>query len=215
MTTKTIEKVAAFVTRQDKETFELLVFRHPNAGIQVPAGTVEIGETPRMAVLRETTEETGLQNLEIVRQLGIRKDTLAANERIVLRMTKVFDKPTFDASSPGYVLGRGISVKIIRQIGEFMEILCDPLDLDQEPPQRISDCRGYVRVSLLGSRLTRYFYLLRTSANTPTSWRVATDGHEFQLFWTPITPIPHLHPAQYEWMKEYHGAIVGSKLTGQ
>lgn len=43
---------------------------HPEAGIQVPAGTMEDGETPEAAVLREAFEETGLEGLRIVRFLG-------------------------------------------------------------------------------------------------------------------------------------------------
>jgi len=43
---------------------------HPEAGIQVPAGTMEAGETPEAAVLREAFEETGLAGLRIVRFLG-------------------------------------------------------------------------------------------------------------------------------------------------
>ena len=57
--TKTFKKVVAYITRGD----ELLVFRHrdfPEAGVQVPAGTVKEGETLDAAVLREVHEETGL-----------------------------------------------------------------------------------------------------------------------------------------------------------
>mgnify|MGYP003797653075 CR=1 FL=1 len=52
---------------------ELLVFEHPNspeAGLQVPAGTVEQGEDHEDAVLREVAEETGLPDVRIVRKLG-------------------------------------------------------------------------------------------------------------------------------------------------
>ncbi len=55
----TVKKVVAYITRGD----ELLVFTHrdfPEAGVQVPAGTVEEGETLDAAVLREVQEETGL-----------------------------------------------------------------------------------------------------------------------------------------------------------
>lgn len=42
-------------------------------GMQVPAGTVEPGESPVAAVLREAEEETGLAGLEIVSFLGRRQ----------------------------------------------------------------------------------------------------------------------------------------------
>ena len=66
-----VGKVVAYVTSGDR----LLVFRHvhePEAGIQVPAGTVEPGESPDDAVIREAHEETGLAGLTIRRYLGSR-----------------------------------------------------------------------------------------------------------------------------------------------
>lgn len=62
-------KVFAYITHQQR----LLVFRHrdfPEAGVQVPAGTLESGEKPAIGVLREAWEETGLINLHIVSWLG-------------------------------------------------------------------------------------------------------------------------------------------------
>lgn len=66
-----VGKVLAYVTRGDR----LLVFRqprHPEAGLQVPAGTIEAGEAPRAAVLRELHEETGLGGFAAPRFLGTR-----------------------------------------------------------------------------------------------------------------------------------------------
>lgn len=62
-------KVFAYITHADR----LLVFSHPHhpeAGIQVPAGSIKDGERPEDAVLREAYEETGLARLELVRFLG-------------------------------------------------------------------------------------------------------------------------------------------------
>ena len=42
----------------------------PEAGIQVPAGTIEPGENPRDAVMREASEETGLAELRCERFLA-------------------------------------------------------------------------------------------------------------------------------------------------
>jgi len=66
-----IQKVVAYITNGRR----LLVFKHtdfPEAGIQVPAGTVDPGEAPETAVLREAYEEIGLTGLELVRYLGQR-----------------------------------------------------------------------------------------------------------------------------------------------
>ncbi|MEH2171877.1 NUDIX hydrolase [Nostoc sp.] len=69
-TQPTIKKVLAYVTNKD----ELMVFTHtdfPEAGVQVPAGTVEKGEEPSEAVLREIYEESGVKGVRIIELLGI------------------------------------------------------------------------------------------------------------------------------------------------
>ena len=65
-----LEKVTALVMRPGARGDELLLFRHPYMGIQIPAGSVDPGETPEVAVLRETHEETGLREVSIVEYLG-------------------------------------------------------------------------------------------------------------------------------------------------
>jgi 8-oxo-dGTP pyrophosphatase MutT (NUDIX family) len=92
---KLIRKVLAYITWEDtlltphaaacgmnqaafgvgNHRANLLVFSHPDfpeAGIQVPAGTIEPGEEPEAAVLREAFEETGLIGLTLVAPLGER-----------------------------------------------------------------------------------------------------------------------------------------------
>jgi 8-oxo-dGTP pyrophosphatase MutT (NUDIX family) len=54
------DKAVAAVVRGTGSRRELLVFRHPIAGVQVPKGTVEPGEDLAAAALRELHEESGL-----------------------------------------------------------------------------------------------------------------------------------------------------------
>ena len=58
-------KIFAYITRAE----QLLVFKDvdfPEAGIQIPGGTIESGELPEDAVLREAVEEIGLGRLHLV-----------------------------------------------------------------------------------------------------------------------------------------------------
>ncbi len=58
-------KVMDYISRMQVDYPELLVFDHvgsPEAGIQIPTGTVEDREFPFQAVLREALEESGLSN---------------------------------------------------------------------------------------------------------------------------------------------------------
>ena len=65
----TIHKVVAYITFERR----LLVFEHvriPEAGVQIVQGTVEEGEAPEGAVMREAEEETGLSGLTLAGLLG-------------------------------------------------------------------------------------------------------------------------------------------------
>jgi len=71
------QKALAYITRKASDgTHQLLVHVHrdfPEAGIQVPAGTIEPDETPEEGCLREALEESGLKKLRIVEKLGHRE----------------------------------------------------------------------------------------------------------------------------------------------
>jgi 8-oxo-dGTP pyrophosphatase MutT (NUDIX family) len=70
------EKVYAYIIKDNR----LLIFRHtqfPEAGLQVPGGTVEAGEPLEEAVLREAEEESGLVGLKLVASLGSQEEDLA------------------------------------------------------------------------------------------------------------------------------------------
>ena len=68
------KKVLAYIIRDIHHIQELLVFRqrdYPLAGIQVPAGTVNEGESLEQAVLREVEEESGLTDLTVLEEVAI------------------------------------------------------------------------------------------------------------------------------------------------
>lgn len=48
----------------------ILLFRHPIAGVQLVKGTIEKGETPAQAAMRELSEESGIAAVSVVSDIG-------------------------------------------------------------------------------------------------------------------------------------------------
>jgi len=70
---KTQGKVVAYITRTKGSQTQLLVFdhdkKHSEAGTQVPAGTIATGENIEESLLREISEEAGIQNLKVIKKI--------------------------------------------------------------------------------------------------------------------------------------------------
>jgi 8-oxo-dGTP pyrophosphatase MutT (NUDIX family) len=63
-------KVCPVVLRTRNGRVEILAFRHPNAGLQLVKGSLEPGEDPAHAALRELSEESGIEDADIISSLG-------------------------------------------------------------------------------------------------------------------------------------------------
>jgi 8-oxo-dGTP pyrophosphatase MutT (NUDIX family) len=66
------ERVVAYVTRQGPTGLDLLTIEHGDieAGVQVPAGRLDPGESPEQGLVREVQEETGITGISVVRRLA-------------------------------------------------------------------------------------------------------------------------------------------------
>lgn len=65
-----IAKAVPVLLREKRGRREILAFRHPVAGVQIVKGTIEPGEAPEAAALRELEEESGVTGARLVRPLG-------------------------------------------------------------------------------------------------------------------------------------------------
>lgn len=136
----TKEKVVTYITRQRNGQVQVLVFDHvdmPEAGTQVPAGTVEPGEQPEVAALREACEEAGLCNLTITRYLG--RCRWVCEERREIHWRSVFH-----LESPEEVADEWIHVVHGHGEDEGMRFRCFWLDAQAAAGALVGDQGAYL-----------------------------------------------------------------------
>jgi len=194
-------KVTAFITRKTGNGVELLLLKHPSAGIQIPAGTVEIGETYLEAVIRETAEETGLTNVEVKNLIGYKNAQLPEGKFVVLNKTKVYSRPDFKSFNWAE-FRRGLPVTRIREESGFAQVQIT-MEYDESPGQKYItySILGWVPIDTLTNKIRRHYYHLICNENTPRSWEQFSDNHLFKLFWTPISKLPAIVSPQNEWFE--------------
>jgi 8-oxo-dGTP pyrophosphatase MutT (NUDIX family) len=76
------QRVLAYVTRERDGRKELLVFEHrdfPDAGVQVPAGRADPGESLEQCLRRELREEAGLERVRILREVPVLGDWVSGS----------------------------------------------------------------------------------------------------------------------------------------
>jgi 8-oxo-dGTP pyrophosphatase MutT (NUDIX family) len=114
-----IRKAFAYITHRAAAGERLLIFSHPRspaAGLQVPAGTVEDGETPEAAALREAEEETGLEGLVLVAFLGERtvavRGRAEVHHRFFFHLRYEGEPPAVWRRTEDFPSGRGALPKV-------------------------------------------------------------------------------------------------------
>ncbi len=201
MTVPLIEKVTIFITRSTEHGVDLLLFEHPFAGIQIPAGTVEHGETPEQAALREAHEESGLAMLAIREYLGYTEDHFSGNHRLIYEATKVYARP--DATSFDWTHFRqGLPVTLTgRQANNFSQVQYEEWDRWPDPQYVTYAITGWVPDKMLCSAVRRRFFRLELQAPTEERWVVETDNHRFNLFWARLDSLPPIVHPQDAWLE--------------
>ncbi len=198
-----IEKVTAFITQERNGVKVVLVFKHPTAGVQIPAGSVEVGEDLETAVLRETYEETGLQQVKIEKYLGCFENEFGKQQRIITKTTEVYIKPDINAVPYKKKLTRGLTVDYHSTQEDFTHISYIEYVYDEchKPIHIDYNITGWVPNKSISSQKKRHFFHLSTPEKTADAWKLKSDlGHIFQPFWTPLSPKPDIIPPQDRWL---------------
>jgi 8-oxo-dGTP pyrophosphatase MutT (NUDIX family) len=198
-----MDKVTAFIVREHPSGPQLLILGHPFAGLQLPAGTVEPGETPLAGALREAQEESGLGALAVVRELGVVETDLRPRQLAILRRTQtVYSRP--DPTSFDWAAIRaGLRVQILRRAPGWAHVRFVEWDVWPDPAYATYEITGWLPEDAISEVERRSFYLIRPTAPTPDRWTTRSDQHEFTLFWAPLANLPRLVDAQQAWLDRF------------
>jgi 8-oxo-dGTP pyrophosphatase MutT (NUDIX family) len=193
------EKVTAFVTRPSPDGHEILLFKHPTAGIQLPAGTVEADEPHADAAAREAREETGLVDLPAGRFLDAVTDPLPDHIYLVATTTRVYTRP--DVTSVDWAsIRRGMPVICNRPGPDFCHVTYLEHNEEAEPDYVSYQITGWAPTAALTRQVTRYFYHFPHHGQTADTWWVDTDNHRFRLFWASLAKLPPIIEPQRWWL---------------
>ncbi len=196
------EKVTIFVMGERAGAAEILFLYHPHAGIQLPAGTVEVGESAMEAALREAQEETGLQGLVWGGMLGEEREEFFPNQGIISFSTPVTIRP--DPAHYGYTtatLRRGIMVEVVRASDDFLQVRYRENDRYPDPEYVTYELLGWVPATAVSDVRIRYFTWVSAPSLTPSHWTHFEDHHNYTLRWHQLDALPELVPPQAPWMR--------------
>jgi len=206
-----LEKVTPFITRQAPGGLELLVFQHPTSGVQLPAGTVEIGEDPAAAALREACEESGLSDLHLRSAIGQQEINLPPNRIAVCQTTTVYSRPD-TASFDWATLPRGAQVDVERSVDGFVHVTFKEGNRYPDPQYISYQITGWVPDGILSRTVRRYFFHFEFTGQSPANgWEVPIDRHIFRPFWLTWDVVmgdacPIL-PVQRRWLDYVQGTL--------
>lgn len=195
-----VHKVTCFITRPGKNGRELLLFNHPEVGIQITAGTVEPGEDIDSAARREAAKESGLEGLILLGKLGEMDDPPPPGFVIVVKPTKVYSRPDTSGYDWAHLL-TGLPVEALMHEAGFTKVRFEETHHNNDPEDISYSIIGWVPDEALTSQRTRHFYLFDAPNATPDHWSVPVDYTTFELFWASINDLPPIIPPQDGWVK--------------
>ncbi len=200
-----LAKVTAFITRGAGAAQEVLVFQHPSASIQVPAGTVEEGEDVEAALRREVLEETGLTELMLLANLGAEIVALPPDKRVLLRTVPMISEPAAASTSLGMTLRRGLWVsETAAAHGGWSQVRFEEYGMQDGSLVVSGATTGWVPSDALTARVVRHFFHLEAHSPTPNRWHCEGEpGCEFALYWVPLAHDPGLVAGQAEWLARF------------
>ncbi|MBX3014996.1 MAG: NUDIX domain-containing protein [Caldilineaceae bacterium] len=196
---KILEKVTVFIVRKVAQEYQLLLFEHPVTGVQIPAGIVEVQETPEASARREAQEKTGMRGFTAPLYLGSSESELVTGYKVLGTNTSLYARPT--TASPSYAyLSRGLPVAVLREASGFTQVTC------QEPPpigaetMALTYITGWIASQTLAYDCLRHFFVTTYPIPCNDSWRIFTQQYWHTLFWAPMEKLPPVLATQTSWL---------------
>lgn len=194
-------KVAVFVTRGAGEATELVLTWHTGGGYQLPAGTVEPGESFPAAALREVSEEAGLDDVDLVRDLGTTTITMPEDRALLLGSVPLRFRP--DGPPTRWRLTH-VAVDVLDHRDDWTLISFGERDLEDPDSVEIARLTGWVRSEQLARVQQRcFFHAVSRDART-VPWQLEGEpGMDFQVAWHPLDRLPPLIPSHAAWLARH------------
>ena len=197
-----LNKVTAYVTRNGKNGKELLVFQHPSTGLQLPAGTVEDGEEPAVAVVREVAEETGILDAEILCLLDAEVTLLPDRQRAVRNPSPLLARPQADAATIEMVGRSGFLLDVGELDGLYRQVTHRDYEFVDNAFVPVRSVDGWMLDEELTQQIVRHHYELRTPSPTPDRWAHSAEGEfDCELYWTEIGEDIGLAASNKAWLR--------------
>lgn len=195
-----LEKVTAFIIRDQRD---LLLFEHPYAGIQIPAGTVEPGEDHADAARREAHEESGLSpdTFAAVTYLGVRPAPPQYGHAFLTERVTVYAHPDPTSFDWAMIPRASMVRREGREQDGYTHVSYLEVDRNADPPIVDYQITGWVLSAALTNKRVRHFYRITMNDPTPDRWTVHTDSHDFTLFWAPLDHLPDIIFPQSTWLE--------------
>lgn len=197
-----LHKVAAFITRGSGYRQQLLVIDHPDAGLQLPAGTVELNEDPDTAVIREVAEEAGVTAVARVSKLAS-FNQLQGKQRVMCETTQL--------ENADFAFRRGWYVREIERAGDRVLVCYEEFEfVNQMPGKVVFSQAGWVPTTAVTDQLVRHLYHMRPTRPLPDEWRADPGDHghaPWRLFWLPLRSA-ELVQGQQIWLDQVRAKLL-------